>query len=388
MIEFNKDTAQVFDDFLPEDLYEELMNDVRSFRFTYGWTQGSSDPHGHFNVSILRTSPANLADVEDDLKATEREYTSLYKIWKYIQHNYVGLDKKLIRCYFNGHTHGIDGYGHYDSPRDDEWTAVLYTNHEEEWNPDWGGETVIIEDGEIVKSVLPKKNRAFIFVGNKFHSPRPLARFYTGMRKIVVFKFRASRDATFEKVSSFIKELGTMNVISRAGGNMHDHLISCYNELYRRGNTEDVCIAGGLHALYGSRTAKNAFLDPKKQSGAIREVFGERVEGLVYLCSIIARPEGLIDAETNSKSAFVKLFNGEDLVVPLDLYDDLMLIEAANMASVDVVLDRDKYSKFSDVYPVLDDEDEIRARVNRSREHSKNVSKYVEYNIRKKKKNE
>ena len=389
MIELHKDSIEVVDNLLPEDLYEEMMDDVRSFRFTYGWLQSHKDYHGHFNVELIRAAPSNVADVEDDLKQTESYYTSLHKIWKYVQSEYVGLDKKLIRCYFNGHVFGIDGYTHYDSRREDEWSMVIYTNFEDEWNPDWGGETSVFENGEIVKSVLPKKNRAIIFAGNKLHAPRPLGRFYTGMRQIIVFKFRSPRTKSFEKVSTLVKELGGMQVQSRCYGNMHDHLLSCYSELSRRGVEEEVCEAAGLHALYGSRTATKSFLHPKKDSSVIRDLFSYRVEELVYLCSILARPEGLVDpVEVRDDAVTVKLFNGDDISIPRKHYDDLMLIEAANQASLSIVLDRDKYPKLSSIYPALEDEKKKLSDVLAHREHFQKHNKYIEYNIRKKKKNE
>lgn len=389
MIELHKDSIEVIDNLLPDDLHEEIMDDVRSFRFTYGWLQSSADYHGHFNVELIHAAPSNVADVEDELKKTELNYTSLYKMWKYIQSEYVGLDKKLIRCYFNGHVFGIDGYSHRDSPRDDEWSMVIYTNFEDEWNPDWGGETSVFEDGEIIKSVLPKKNRAIIFAGNKLHAPRPLGRFYTGMRQIIVFKFRSPRTESFEKVSTLVKELGGLRVLSRSSGNMHDHMLSCYTELSKRGVDEEVCEAAGLHALYGSRTAKTAFLDPKKNSDVIKSLFSNRVEELVYLCSIIARPEGLMDpVDISDEGVTVKLFNGDDIRIPRQHYDDLMLIEAANQASLSIVLDRDKYDKFSLIYPVLEDENKKLSDTFSHKEHFKKHNKYREYNIRKKKKNE
>lgn len=389
MIEFNKDTAEVIDNFFPEDLFEEVMDDVRSFRFTYGWLQGTSDIHGHFNVNIVDSaSTHNLADVEDDLNKKAEYFPGLVKGWEYIKKNYVGEDKKLIRCYMNGHVYGVDGYLHKDSGRDDEWTAVFYCHHEDEWNPDWGGETVIIENGEITKAVLPKKNRAFIFAGNKDHSPRPLGRFYAGMRKVVVYKFRASRSEKFERVSSFLKDIGTLGVISKAGSNLHDHYMDCYNALYKRGFDEDLCVASALHSVYGSNKSKYALLDAKSESDKIKSFFSSRVETLVYLSSIIDRPDGLLSGSDTENGRVVKLFNGQEMEIPRDIYKDLLVIEASNQSSLDGVLDRNKYPQLSDVFERISDEEVMKKRLDHYSEHMKKYNKYVEYNIRKKKKNE
>src|SRR5258707_1275606 len=81
----------------------------------------------------------------------------------------------LIRCYLNGYTYGTDGYFHSDSNRADEHTVIVFMN--DEWEPDWAGETVFLDErGDIVRSVLPKRNRAIIFAARLRHAGRGVSR--------------------------------------------------------------------------------------------------------------------------------------------------------------------------------------------------------------------
>ena len=101
----------------------------------------------------------------------------------------------LLKAYVNGYTYGTDAYLH----RDDSWitkqygknsvseTIIVYLN--ENWNPDWAGETVIVsEEGEIELSILPKKNKVLVFDSNKLHAARPVSRSCPELRMVLVLK--------------------------------------------------------------------------------------------------------------------------------------------------------------------------------------------------------
>ena len=65
-------------------------------------------------------------------------------------------------------------------------THLIYLN--EEWNIDWGGETVFVINGEIEKAVIPKYGRLIIFPGNIYHAARSVSKFCPVARQIIVFK--------------------------------------------------------------------------------------------------------------------------------------------------------------------------------------------------------
>ena len=66
-------------------------------------------------------------------------------------------------------------------------TVIFFTN--DEWNRDWGGETVFYEGDEIAKSVLPKPGRVISFDGRIPHSGRPPITPSHRPRYITVMKF-------------------------------------------------------------------------------------------------------------------------------------------------------------------------------------------------------
>lgn len=97
---------------------------------------------------------------------------------------------RLLRCYVNGHTYGIDGKIHYDDKRPNTITVIYYPMRH--WSIDWGGETIFWdrEKREIIKSVIPKNNRLVVFPAPVWHGARPLSRYAeTALRVTLMFKF-------------------------------------------------------------------------------------------------------------------------------------------------------------------------------------------------------
>ena len=75
-------------------------------------------------------------------------------------------NKKIFRVMIAGNTYGQDGDIHYDHMNPDHITCVVYLN--EEWNQDWGGETLVYESNKI-ETVLPKPGTAVIFNSRFLH---------------------------------------------------------------------------------------------------------------------------------------------------------------------------------------------------------------------------
>src|SRR5271155_598159 len=136
----------------------------------YGARSNSdTDPHGHWSRKFVRADQHNLADISYMLQGHEK-FEALSVAWNFLKLTRL-KNSLLIRCYLNGYTYGTDGYFHSDSHRADEHTAILFMN--EEWDPDWAGETVFLDEGgDIAMSVLPKRNRAIVFPSLLRHAGR------------------------------------------------------------------------------------------------------------------------------------------------------------------------------------------------------------------------
>jgi hypothetical protein len=97
----------------------------------------------------------------------------------------IGFDFTLTRVYANGQTHGLCGEFHYDDKSDNSYTLLIYMN--EEWNPNWGGHTIISSKDKIY-SIVPEPNKALLFNGNLLHAGLEPTRYFTGLRVTVAFK--------------------------------------------------------------------------------------------------------------------------------------------------------------------------------------------------------
>ena len=97
---------------------------------------------------------------------------------------------RIIRVYANGQLYGIDGVKHQDAECLNDFTVLYYANPI--WEPQWGGATVFLaEDDEIVKSVLPKPNRAVIFPATSWHFGQSPTRDCPELRMCIAFKLHA-----------------------------------------------------------------------------------------------------------------------------------------------------------------------------------------------------
>lgn len=221
----------VVDDFLPPNTYESLSRFISKEPLLYGSLSNSdTDPHGHWSRKFVTDTSCNLADVSCELEENPR-FAVLNEAWKFLRNNHLE-DGRLIRCYLNGYTYGVDGYFHSDSQRADEHTVIIYMN--DEWEPDWAGETVFLDaNKDIVKSVLPKKNRAVIFNANIEHAGRSVSRKCMVLRKALIFKSRRPRSTEFERLSTFLHRAGALKYRHRRGS-LHDHLVRTYSILEKR----------------------------------------------------------------------------------------------------------------------------------------------------------
>ena len=88
----------------------------------------------------------------------------------------------------------------------------------------------------------------------------------------------ASRHAA---ATSFLKTIGTQKVDHSSEG-LFAHLQATSDLLRRWGNSDDICLAGLCHAVYGTDGFETALLDVS-QRDEVKAVIGEAAEAFVYI---------------------------------------------------------------------------------------------------------
>ena len=78
---------------------------------------------------------------------------------------------KVRRCLYNAFTYMDCPKPHTDSHSSQGITYMIYCNPD--WHAGMGGETIFLEDGEIVKSIVPKFGRMVKFTSELWHGARP-----------------------------------------------------------------------------------------------------------------------------------------------------------------------------------------------------------------------
>lgn len=175
----------IFDNLLPADLYNSLLQVSRQLPWRFGWNTPSNPNHRYWHHEVGQGGKTNTLDVSDTVSNYPVKVFSLYQDW--LRSSLVPANSKILRFYLNAHTYGTDGWPHTDTDRGDELTAILYLTSG--WKPQWCGETVIFnEQGDIAASVLPRPNRLLLFPSDKLHAPRPLSKAFEGLRVVLVVK--------------------------------------------------------------------------------------------------------------------------------------------------------------------------------------------------------
>lgn len=126
------------------------------------------------------------------------------------------------------------------------------------------------------------------------------------------------------------------------GRTLGEHLLNTYKILKQFKAEEYVCLAGGLHSIYGTNAFNNAITNNRKN---IASLVGEQTENLIYLFSTINRPAGLDVGQLYDYQTFEKID-----VDPLTLYN-LRLIEIANLIEQNSPLAQ--YPNLQDIHILL-----------------------------------
>lgn len=158
-----------------------------SVRWQYGWPQGTGDPYSHWNIDFLGAGLDNQDDLEDRLRARE-DAQPIVHVWERLRAGPLH-GHRLVRCYANAHTFGVEGYVHTDSKRPDNYTSVVYLNPV--WKREWAGELVFFDNaGDVFHAVSPKSGRVVVFPGSVPHAARAVSRICPAVRINLAFKTR------------------------------------------------------------------------------------------------------------------------------------------------------------------------------------------------------
>ncbi len=124
-----------------------------------------------------------------------------------------------------------------------------------------------------------------------------------------------------EMLRETLAGIGASNT-SHSGRKLVDHLLNTYDMLVAAGCPRDVCLAGGLHSIYGTNAFRHVSTEDRLP---VRERFGEAAEHLAHLFCTINRPRGLNDNQPISWRTGAKVSLDDETL------HKLRMIEAANL---------------------------------------------------------
>lgn len=176
-------SIELIDDFFTDEEYLRLLSFTDSCpMYPCALSNPKTDPHGHWVTILSNTDRFNKEDAADKLPSDMK--FAWEKIRQIIKH------KTLVTSYMNGYTYGTDGYFHRDWHEEGHTTVIVYLLRDD-WDPDWAGETVFIDDDKNIRaSIFPKANRVVVFPSNVNHCARGVSRKFNGIRKTLMFKTR------------------------------------------------------------------------------------------------------------------------------------------------------------------------------------------------------
>ena len=94
-------------------------------------------------------------------------------------------------------------------------------------------------------------------------------------------------DKDWKRLTDFLVGLGTEEV-GHTNKSYLAHLIGVYRDMQAQGCTEEVCLAGMFHSIYGTELFQK-FALPVERRTDIRSLIGERAERLAYVNCMMDR---------------------------------------------------------------------------------------------------
>lgn len=119
--------------------------------------------------------------------------------------------------------------------------------------------------------------------------------------------------------------------IKHSGETLGDHLMNTYRILRSLGAPETVCLAGGLHSIYGTNAFQWQTITDRDE---VRLEFGRSTERLAYIFCRIQRPKALEEILATG-GILQDRETGEPFRVSAADVWALRLIEAANLLEQD-----------------------------------------------------
>jgi SM-20-related protein len=279
----DKNGIAVYDDFIDEPFLEEAISFIRERGFRYGWKSNKQVIFSHWNLgfSQMGANSQNRQDIRSELPE------AVLKLWESFQPLVLPDHPVLIRAYSNAYTYGNDGYIHKDSDATNEMTAIIYIN--KGWNANWAGETSIFDEkGEVIRAVLPKWRRLLVFPANSSHVGRAVSRICPQLRTVIVFKARPAGEVITNASRDYLQRALTESGADKhphSGRRLSDHLLRTYDLLKSWGCEEPICIAGGLHSIYGTNHYTIETLS-KDYRPRVQQAFGGGAKALKALADL------------------------------------------------------------------------------------------------------
>jgi hypothetical protein len=145
------------------------------------------------------------------------------------------------------------------------------------------------------------------------------------------------------RLISFLAQLGTFRT-AHSRASLASHLLGTYGLLTLAGQPAALCLAGGLHSIYGTNVFQRSTLDSAKQQQrqVVIAQFGNEAEMFAFLFHSINRPRGLEDPTQlrrwKAPSSLDPQLQEEPLALTAEQLRALQLLEAANFVEQDLSL--------------------------------------------------
>lgn len=130
-----------------------------------------------------------------------------------------------------------------------------------------------------------------------------------------------------EWVAELLESIGTREV-GHTNRTLFDHLLGTFDLLRAWDCDLDVCVAGGLHSIYGTNAFTHGAI-AREDRHTIEGVIGPRAARLIYLFGSINRPRAILTAFEDS--TLVDRISGNTIATNCDELRDLLAIECANL---------------------------------------------------------
>lgn len=312
---------QTIDKVLPDEIWHELSPFMRQIPWKHGWySRRESQYFPHWNCDFAGVDGANGLDISDRLHGI------LDQAWHHVR-EHLFPQARLLRCYANAHTYGVEGYPHTDSIRSGEVTLVVYCNPT--WQRDWGGETMVYQDNTILHAQLPQFNSGLAFSSDMDHCARAVTRICKELRVTLMFKMATGMaDQDRDNLQKFLQDIKA-STVAHSGSSLTTHLLRTYDLLKQHGQRPEVCLAGGAHSVLGTNRFAHVTVSTSQQMDALRSVIGDEAMCLINFFSCIDRP-GILSQYIKDPSTVVLDRSGQQ--ASDQQVQDLIAIECANLS--------------------------------------------------------